>query len=72
MCLHVLRSIDATDGAYRFFLKGLPPFSRTRNSTIRRIRLVGRGWPRGNCTEPFPVLCRASSYWNAPIPRDVG
>ncbi len=40
----------------RAHVGALPVFSCTLNSTIRRIRSVGKGRPRGNCTEPFPLL----------------
>jgi len=38
------------------YCEALPLFSATLSSTIRRIRSVGSGRPRGNCTEPFPLL----------------
>ena len=38
------------------YFAALPVFSPTLNSTIRRIRSVGKGLPRGNCTEPFELL----------------
>ena len=30
---------------------------------MRRIRSVGRGWPSGNCTEPFHLLVGFESFF---------
>jgi hypothetical protein len=44
--------LHPSEAAYRV----LAVFSATRNSTTRRIRSLGSGWPSGNWIEPFPCL----------------
>jgi hypothetical protein len=55
-CPKILRSTRRSANARDLYFAALPMFSATLNSTIRRIRSVGSGCPRGNCTEPFPFL----------------
>ena len=62
---------EAPPASGRYF-EALPVLSSTLNSTIRRIRSVGRGRPSGNCAEPFPLLNGLSSSLNASIPLGTG
>ena len=63
------RDAPPARGAY---FDAFPLLSSTLSSTIRRIRSVGRGRPRGNCAEPFPLLNGLSSSLNASIPLGAG
>ena len=48
--------VEDAQAAHNPYFEALRVFSSTLNSTIRRIRSVGSGWPSGNCAEPFPLL----------------